>query len=71
MFPLQHSQIPKEEKDPVKYVSMFIPSLHKLPMVLYVFVVTHGHTPSVNEDLKGKRTGEEGVKGKRHTCSAP
>jgi hypothetical protein len=45
MFPLQHSQISKEEKDPVKYVSMFISSLHKLPMVLYVSVATHGHTP--------------------------
>jgi hypothetical protein len=47
MFPLQHSQIPKEEKDPVKYVLMLIPSLHKLPMVLYVFVATHEHTPSI------------------------
>jgi hypothetical protein len=45
MFPLQHSQIPKEEKDPVKYASMLIPSLHKLSMVLYVSVATHGHIP--------------------------
>jgi hypothetical protein len=35
MFPLQRSQIPKEEKDLVKYASMVIPSLHKLPMILY------------------------------------
>jgi hypothetical protein len=47
MFPLQHSQIPKEEKDPVKYAPMLIPSLHKLPMVLYVSVATHGHTPNI------------------------
>jgi hypothetical protein len=28
------------------YASMLIPSLHKLSMVLYVSVATHGHTPS-------------------------
>jgi hypothetical protein len=38
-------QIPKEE-DPVRYVSMLIPNVHKLSMILYVPVATHGHTPS-------------------------
>jgi hypothetical protein len=39
-------QISKEEEDPVRYVSMFILNVHKLSMVLYVLVATHGHTPS-------------------------
>jgi hypothetical protein len=39
-------QIPKEEEDPVRYVLMLIPNVHKLSMVLYVPVATHGHTPS-------------------------
>ena len=41
-------QIPKEEEDPVRYVSMLIPNVLMLSMVLYVPVATHGHTPSVN-----------------------
>jgi hypothetical protein len=47
MFPLQHSQIPKEEKDPIKYASMLIPSLHKLPMVLYVSEVGFAACPFI------------------------
>jgi hypothetical protein len=39
-------QIPKEEEDPVRYVLMLIPNVHKLSMVLYIPVATHGHTPS-------------------------
>jgi hypothetical protein len=38
--------IPKEEEDPVRYVSMLISNVHKLSMILYVPVATHGHTPS-------------------------
>jgi hypothetical protein len=40
-------QIPKEEEeDPVTYVLMLIPNIHKLSMVLYIPVATHEHTPS-------------------------
>jgi hypothetical protein len=39
-------QIHKEEEDPVRYVLMLIPNVHKLSMVLYVSVATHEHTPS-------------------------
>ena len=39
-------QIPKEEENPVRYVLMLIPNVHKLSMVLYIPVATHGHTPS-------------------------
>jgi hypothetical protein len=40
-------QIPKEEENPVRYVLMLIPNVHKLSMVLYIPVATHGHTPSI------------------------
>jgi hypothetical protein len=40
-------QIPKKEEEyPVTYVLMLIPNIHKLSMVLYISVATHGHTPS-------------------------
>jgi hypothetical protein len=29
-------QIPKEQEDPIKYMSMLIPNVHKLSMILYV-----------------------------------
>jgi hypothetical protein len=42
-------QFPKEEEDPVTQLVLYVdvhPNVHKLSMVLYVPVATHGHTTS-------------------------